>query len=497
MATARKRAGALGLALLFVLSVVAPAAAAGEGNTAINYGSDHADDVWIEEDQATIAVHDRAEFDSGLNYWDDSGERAMLPAELNESKNNTYEFRADALDDDDLRSFPRANDSDRTVDADEWTKDASGTAGSLTVTNVTPHDGVEAVEISTSSQSSGDRATFTYALDEHLDDPAKRTIFVIANVDTLDTDAVVDIEAVDADGDYKEAEINGSQDSDRVDVVANGTAEGVLYQSKLSDLSTNTTAGDGSFDEVAEVRVNISDADAAVQFTSLDVGRKTNVSIATKTMDDGDTETIEQNADGGWIATDSLDTLPAMLDDARINDLRVKGIQYGIEDVESGDVSAQYPSADAYPNFNAKLDYYARIKVPAPIDVTHSGLELRAEQGLVTERYNAYEYAEGVGDTEFSDISSSSWTDETDNLEGDEEEITLDDTISTGEEIAIHFKPLLLEDEESDLKKTGTGGGGGFWGGSGGGPLGTLVNTVAAGATFLAGLLGIRRYFGG
>lgn len=109
----------------------------------------------------TIAQHDRGEMTSELQYFDDSGEIATLPATVNSSQDTPYTFRADQIDSDAFTQFPRDKNVSA-IDATEWST-TSGASSSMTIsqTDGATASGVDSVEFN-ASVVSGETATATF-----------------------------------------------------------------------------------------------------------------------------------------------------------------------------------------------------------------------------------------------------------------------------------------------------------------------------------------------
>lgn len=492
MTVTRGRALALiGLVLLSsVVGAVGAAVAAG-GNDELNWDADSADDWYVYEDTLTVAEHNRSAMSSPLQFYNDNGDVDELPAQLNESIDNPVSVRADMVHADAYGIFPRkdaesGDNSASAVDASEWTSDLSGSAGSGSVSATTTPGGVDAVSISTSSQTSGDVATFTYSNFSISTDPAKRVPLLGVNVNTLDSGADVQVRFEDGGGDYAQAVINASATSSSKDVIANATGNGYIWQHKLADMSVQ--GDDGTLDSIEKIEVRVVDADADVSIFAVDAEHKTTLTFGERTTDDGETKTIEEVHAGGYQSLSALSTMGSWANDATISDLKVSGVEYRMSNLEAADVSTNFTSADAYPSFPTKLKQSGGLVVPSAIDLSHSGLSLRVEQSLVDERYKTFRYAEGVGDKDAEDVDS--WTDASNQLGGAGDTIVVDDTIQPGATIMPQEVVVLTADEVSNLRATG--GGAGPVGGGDGGIVGMLFSLPGLLFASLLGALGFK-----
>lgn len=446
---------------VFVVALLAISTAAGAGlvaaeNSAINY--EKGPNPYVAEDRLDKATHNMSSM-APLDYSNDNGEIVALPAELNSSVDEQYRIRWDKVSDDDLRQFPRDKDSVSALDSAEWTtsgltvSDSSGEVSGLSI--------------------SGSSGTATFSNFSALSDSNKRVLTAVFNVNTLQSGATVEIRAVDADGDYKAATINSTSDPSTDSVAAAATGNGYVYQQKLNALAVQGS-GDGSLGDISKITVSISGASADVTLTGFDVERKSPLTLG-KTMRDTDgdgdeeTVTVEEVTSPGELAVTDLSTLDSVFDDAVINDLGIMGVHYEAQYVGSEDVNVTFSDASNYPNYDSQLDANYRIVVPTAIDLSHSGLTLKAEQRFVESRYRTVEYAEGAGDADFGNISS--WTSLDSTYSSKDTTHTLDSTVQPGESYAFHSQILLQSDEVRELQQTG---GGGAPVSTGGGILGSI-----------------------
>ncbi|MBV0925021.1 hypothetical protein KTS45_12520 [Halomicroarcula limicola] len=411
-------------------------------NSTINY--EEGPDAYIYEERVDVAAHNMTAMDSPLQYYGDNGELRSLNATQNSSLNETVMVRYDKIDDEDLRKFPRSAENGSALDAGNWT--TSSASVSSTSTSLT---------VSTSGIASGSSGTATYDRVSIDSDPSKRVLFTVFNVDQLDSAADVTIRAVDSDGDYKAAEINSSASTDSTHVAATGQGNGYVFQQKLVDLPTEGS-GDGTFDNIESVEIVVSDADASVTLTGLDVERKSTIELG-ETYENGEATSFTEVDSPGEVGLTSLDTLPSMFDDATIEDLGVLGIEYRASDQPASDISANYTSADNYAGYPSKLDLYQRITVPTAIDISHHNLELRTEQKFISERYKVARMAEGTGDTDFENISS--WSDLSSTYNENGATHVLDASIQPGQSYVVNTLLVLQDDEVRMLQDTSPAGG--------------------------------------
>jgi len=442
----RRKLFAIGLAALVLLSAVAPAATA-----QVNDGSDHTQGAYIGVD-VTKDVH-QLSWSSPLTYEADDGSQSTLDATLNDSANNTFEYHASDLEAAALGEFPRKSDEENNsgsgLDASEWS-----TSGA-SVSDTEPAAGVEAVQVSASA--AGDSATYSnFSINE---DEPNRYLQLVLDVNSLSSGTEVQFRVIDDDGDYKTARINGSA-SLAEDVVATGTGDGYVYQRQLGKMTTNT-AGDGDFGNIEKVEVHFIGGTADVTLTGLNVEKMSTWSFGERKVDsdgDGDleTETVTEHKETGTLAINDLSTLGDEFSEGTIHDLTMP-VKFRTANLGTSDVQVNFTAADGYPSFSDRVNLYYRLELPSAYDLSYSNAELVAETELPSNRYLAVEFAEGVGDSEFSDIST--WSDATSSFDNEGDEVTLDTTIQPGQEIAIHAKYLVTGDERSAIESAGVVGG--------------------------------------
>jgi hypothetical protein len=343
---------------------------------------------------------------------------------------------------------------------------------------------VESLTFSTSSNTG--TATATYSDLSETSDPNKRVLQLIGNVEQLDSGATVEVVLQDGDGDEVTPSISSSADGTAKDVIANGTASGVIYQHRVGDLAVEGS-GDGSFDGIQKVIVRVSDADAEITITALNAERKSMWAFGTHRYENSDeewkTETVEETAQGGYQNITSTDSMGETFDDSTLSRLRIYDLRYRLQD-QPDDYSAEIVDADNIGGYPSKLVLEGRINVETAYELSHGEIEIKTEQNLAGERYQRLRYAEGVGDTATSEISDSSWVDASGDLGEQGNTITLDATGQSGTTYVVQVTPTLLEEEVSALQNTG---GGGFWSSGGGDNPFTSAYNWAVGA--IVGLL--------
>jgi hypothetical protein len=498
-----RRFTAVALAALLLLSTMGAGIVAAA--TTINYDASPAQSARVHEDVVTIEEHDRTDMTGALAYYDDAGEVTTLPADINSSETAPVQVHPGEINESQYRAFPRINREDGNnitwTNTGNWTTASSG-SGDMTLTKTTPAGDVQAVEFDITASGS-EWGEANYSKVDITSDAAKRVPLVGLNVDTLATDAVVDIRFVDADDDYVALEVNetdaNATGSD--EIIANSTGEAYITQERLSELDVEGS-GDGSLDEIQKIWVRGDGGNAVIEVFALDAESKSASDIARAYHDhddDGDLEweTIQDKNYAGYVNMTGLSDLGPMYDTAVVYDKRVRNIFYDVSYLTGDDERVLSSNAEDFPNFDQLVNASYRLEVPAPIDVSHGTLTLEAEQSLVGDRYVVAEYATDVGDTDFENITyTSARSSFTDGKKGDV--VVLANNVNAGEEHAIHFE-LLYTQSEFDALTSGVAAGGPV--GSGGGLFGGFFNTVwgwviGIGGSVL-GFLGLRRLFGG
>lgn len=494
-----KRLLAVSFVVLMVSSMaVGPAMAAGGG---FDYDHDDTPNAVLVSSETTVDKYDRGQMDDSLAYFGDDGDVQHMDAVVNASEDTPYLVRYDQVDDESVRLFPRvdgedANNVSAIKNSGDWTTDASATAGSASLTDATGSTapGIAAVGFSASSQTSGDVAVFTYDNFTVDSDAEKRVPQVIGSVDSLASGAEIQVRFNESDGDYKETVVNSSASASADDVIGTSTGSGYVWQQRLADLATKGS-GDGSFDAIDSVEVRIVDGDADLTLVGLDAERKGALTLGETVDSNDETVTVEERNSGGDMTVEltALETMGSEFDDAVIHNYRVQDVRFEQSQAADGDVSVEFGDAPNYA-YPEKVEYHARLSIPTAIDLSHSGLSFEDTQTFVSDRYATLRIAEGVGDTEFDNISSDSWTDKSSTYSASGETHVLDDTVQAGQSYVIHGVILLQDGDRDDLEGgDDAGGGGGFWGGSGGNPLGAALNWIVAAVMTVAGGLGLKR----
>lgn len=496
------------LAIFFALVVAAavPGTVA-SASPPINFGDDRAPNPYISENKLEIAEWDNSEFDSLTEYYNDDGDADQLPATVNSSQDEQFAFRADKVDEDSWQQFPRVDGESENnhtwLNASNWTtttNDGTNVTPTVTDDDDTTASGVPAVECSTSGMASGDTAHCEFETSVNItSDVSKRTLMFVGNINTLDGD--FELRLVDADGDYYYAVANSSVNATKDWAIANATGNGIVFQERTNDLKSS-----GTVDEIQKVRFNYSGGDQDVTIVGLDVEQKGTFDLAETRYDfdgDGDDDdsddvkTISEvydspNRPEGLINYTTVDTIGTELDDARLMDVDVWNVRYETADLtDSDDWDVAFEDAPNYGSYPSKLNMSVRLRVPSQIDLTHNTLDLVDEQGLVDERYAIVDVAEDTGSTNLTNVSDSDFSSKSGNYTNKDGTITLDDSVSAGQNYIIHQVVLLQDGEVDALKGSSTApAAGGPVGDGGGGFVGGLVDIVTTPLGAIVSVLG-------
>lgn len=487
--------GAALFALLLVASTASVAAAAMiDSPDRFAFGEDTVPDPNIDAD-VTKDTH-TVGWDA-TEYEDNSGEIEELNASVNSSNANPHTLIASDINASEYGEFPRKSDEDgdnsvSALDASEWTTDASGTAGSASKTDTTTAPGVDAVEFSTSSQTSGDTAKFTYSNFSVNSDVDKRYVQIVGDATTLDSGAEVMIRFEDSDSDYVEIDGQSGLLESNSTVLFNATGEGDVVQEQVGSMTVEGS-GDGSMSSITQVTVVIEDANAAVQIAGLNAEKLSEWTLGTERVDsDGDgepdsSETITEPHGSYTVESLGASTFSSAFDDARLKSVTTD-MRFGASDLtEEMDAEANVTDAESYPSYAYKADLYFRLQLPDAYDLSYSNAELEATVELPDERYKTVRTSEEVSDVGFENISS--WSDHTSSFTGQDSTVVLDGTVSPGDQIAVNFEEVVTEDERTNMFTAG-GAAGQFERDSGGGGIfGQILGAIGAilGGSWLLG----------
>ncbi|MFB6134881.1 MAG: hypothetical protein ABEJ55_07825 [Halanaeroarchaeum sp.] len=486
------------IAALLVVLVVASGAVSAAGFT-LDPSAEQYPETYYQEDDLTVLTHDRAEM--GFLEWEnDTGDIVPLDAHVNGTdQGEVVSYLASEVEDPEFAEYPRQdaeeNNSASALDASEWSVGGTNST-KISVTDATGSTApsVQAIQIATDgTMASGDDAYASYSNQSITDDPQKRYVQVIADVNTLDAGGA-ELQIRDGTGDYATAQLNTTQDATAMDVIANTTANGVIFQAQVGKLPL-VSGGDGTLDAIEELRFVATDTDVDMTLTAVNVEKKsmwdfgTTMVLDTSTDDTDDytTNTINQNPDGDRMQLTGLDTLGSWSSDSVIHNLVYLDVRYRMQDKPEA-TSIEFRSADNYPSYPTILDVSYTREIPTGYDLSHGDIDLVTEQSFLSERYTQLRYAEAIGDTDPADVSS--WTDLSSSLGDTNTTITVDSTIQPGATNSVQFETKLVEDQKDALEYSAAGG---FWGGSADQPwYMNIWNWAAGGVAGLVGAIGVK-----
>ena len=480
-----RRGAMLAGGALFATAMTA-GTAAGEGDLTINYDSEFAHEPTAIGD-VHVAEH-RPEFDAFGYVADDDSERVLEVASLasredEDEPNNPIRIRADMIDFDDGRAFPR--DLTHEVDGDEEdgsALDAEFWTGDL----ATIEDDGDALRL----QGSTGSATF----DEFTIDSGeqRRILQLVANVDTLEVDASVDVEVVDAAGNSVIATIDSAADDAADATIATTQGSGVIYQHQIGDLD-----GGSELDTLEEIVVTVDGAEADVTIHALNLESSSRWEFGTREYvndeDDLDDRTVYEQS--GYFGITSWSSL---YDSDRLSDATVYDVEYPDAELEATDVDVMTEDGGRY-DYDTRLHAVYSWDLPSAYDLDIELSELVDEVAHPSGRYLTMEVTTDESDVvTVDDVDDVEWTSRTSSYTdasiGDE--VSLSTTLDSADVFALHEDVLLTGDEASEVAVTESALGGPT-GREGGGFLSTILSVPGMILSGL-GIAGLwRAYTGG
>ncbi len=476
------------LVILTLSMVVSLAATPGLAQSStINTDADAAPNAEL-EGNVTIDGYEMAW--SGLQYENDAGDVTDFPGRVDPQRDNPYSFIASDVNFSDAEGFPHANESVSALDSDEWS--ASGANSSkMTISDVETAPGKDALRVSTSSMAAGDTATATFSDVSITSDENKRYLQLVLDANTVDSGVVANVSVVDSDGDHYDATLDPSADSENTHTITTATGEGVIFQQQLGDMDL-IADGDGSFNDISKVEIVVTEADAEVDISAINVDKTSPWVFGEELKDNDDDDDLEEveikENQGGALSLHSLSSIGPAFDSATILGLTVDFKQTAA-DLDSEDVSVEFEEADQYPNFEHKFNGHFRYEAPDAYDLSYANLEVVDEVARPGSRYETVEYAEGTGDTEFDDIDP--WTGITSSYGSMSSNVTVTTSVSAGSPVVLHFEYVVTDDEKNAIENVG--GAMGPTGDDEGGFLSMLFSLPGVIVSGVAAFLGGRR----
>ena len=464
------------------------------------------------EATVTIDGFDGSRMSSLLEYIDDSGDVADLrdygarvrPRDntdtADDSGYNPVTLRADRLANDFYTAFPR--DATADVDSDdekedvsaiyhsgEWSKDMSGSGGSMTISN-TNGEADDVLELDVSG-TSGDVARADLDLSAYgaeVDSAARNFVQAVVNVSGSDADTVVNVKVHD-----------GS--NTKTVQLADGDGNGMVTQIRIEDAS-----GD-AIDQVDMVSITVEEGSATVEVVGLDIERPEKWEFGTQEYYDStdenlDTQTVEEPS--GTFDVLGFDGLSSAFTDAEIVKYDVDA-DFRLAESDQATVYHEFTDDAQDYGYDERLRMIANIKLPAAIDLSYASEEFVDEVVLPGSRHISVERATDMDDPvtldEYDDDEDSVTDDFVDrtsdyNDGSADDTISLSSSITPGDEQVLLFDAGLRSDWRDELEDTGGAIGGPTGQTGGGGIIGFLSSIPGMIASGLS--LGIlARWFSG
>ena len=446
------------------------------GRGGLDWSSAYVQNPYIEEAALVRARHRMAwgADDEALRaYEDDNGDKSMLPGYVpRDDTENVLTVRADKFDFPAATKFPRGEtydgDGDGTadeevtaLDATHWTG-TNSTNGTVSISDA-DLDVSDALTVSSSSVPSGETVKAAFSDVSITDSPSKRFLQFVINVSTLESGATVEVAVIDDDGDEKVVSASPGADTTTASVFADATGDGYVLQQRLADLST-VANGDGAFDSIDSVEVRISDANATVTLTALDIEAKSRWLFGSYLANEGtdSEERVKRYEPGsGTFTVTGLDTLGDGLghEDAVIHDVE-QPFRYTLE-ASSYDYEYRFREATDYPGFSWLFDQRGKFEVPTAIELTHSGLTMYDMATVPANRYKEVWTASGIEDVAFDDLDDD--TDKTyhgASYDSEGKEVTLISSATGATVYGYGASVLATDDDKSGAIDAPSGGGG-------------------------------------
>jgi hypothetical protein len=428
----------------------------------------------------------------------------LAPRPTEGEPHNPVQVSAGAIGLDAYGAFPREEQYDEdgdgsadtdvsALDATHWTKDVSGSAGTMTIADDQSAGGVNGLRVSTSSQGTGDVAIA--ALDpsyiDFTEDIDRRYIQLGVDVDTLESAATVDIVLRDSNSNEVVVSIDDGLTLDDTDVVATSTGDAVVYQQQIGDINADTLT------DIQAYEVQVSEGNADVLFFWQDLERTTDIAFGTEEYldadDNVDTQTLYEPS-GSYSITE-LGTVDDLLAGGTFLDVTYD-IHLAASEASTDWHEFQFVEADRYDR-DLRYQVVYNHDPPAAFDLNWSLDELFVEQSHPSNRYISVKTATGSEQFVLDDRDSDtvSWTSRTGNFDKEiGDEVSMTTVVNAGDVTGIYFDVLVDEGEKDDM--TGSAAVGGPTGQSGG-FLDKILSVPGMILTAVIGGLGLRRVFGG
>ena len=427
-------------------ATLATAATAGtvsaEGGLTINFDSEFSHEP-VAVGDVTVAEH-RPEFNHFGYVADDDSERTLDEASLAErdeddEPHNPVRIRADYVEFDDRRAFPRdltTTDEDdeeedgSALDAEFWEGDLS-----------TVEDDGDELRL----QGTNGSVTF----DEFTIDSGeqRRMLQLIANVDVLEADATVEVDVVDAAGASVSAVIDPDADEADDATIATSQGSGVLYQQQVGDLD-----GGEDLDTLEEISVTVSGGEADLTLYGLNLESSSSWEFGTREYLDEDDEVDSDpvTEQKGYFGITDLSTL---YEGDRLSDATIHYVEYPDAEMLPTDIVVETEDGGRH-GYDTRLHAVYSWDLPSAYDLEIDLTELVDEVAHPSGRYLTMEIETSLSEpADMEDVDDLEWTSRTsrytDASIGDE--VDLSTTVDSADVFALHENTLLTSSEESDL----------------------------------------------
>ena len=458
-----------------------------DGQLVPNFGSELTPAPWV---TAEVEVAEHTPEMSDLGYIDNDGNQVSLadaggvlaPYDEPDEAQNHVRIRADYIDADILRDFPR--DVTRTVDdeeepvsaldAQEWTSDntVEDVGDALRVTGL---------------------GTATFDNFEIDSGEQRKHLQVVANVNLLEADSTVSVRVIDAAGNSVEATIDPDGDTADEHVIATAQNNGIGYQTQLGEMT-----GGQDLDTIEEVEIEIAGADAEVVFYGLDLENESKLSFGQRQRidEDDEVETVTVREPTGWTGIQSTDDLDEDFGDATVENVRYDA-EFRAEELPNSDIEVMVEETDRHDR-PARYHMVGGFDTPSAFDLS---IDLETLYGQVRHSSSRYLTAEIETSLDelptMADVDDIEWTDRTADFEGGsiDDELELSSTVSSADVIGFHFD-LNVEDDVAEEMSMAPGGGGAAFDDNGG-LMSTIRGWALAIGTGIVSTLAALRFWGG
>lgn len=463
----------------------------------------------------TIAEHRRSSMDD-LGYIDDEGNEVSLadegavlaPDDDEDQPHNPVRIRADKFETGEYTDLPRGavHDADgdgdaeedvRVVDAEHWTVDESGTAGTMTVEDASN----DTLRVSTSSQGAGDVAIATFDLstvgeEDHTitDGMSRKVIQAVLNVDILESGALATVKVEDSAGAAVEAYVDPDGTRDDDDTIATAQGDGFAYQTQVGDLEGLQSV---ELADIQKIRVEVAEANADLVFAGLNVERESRWSYGIREFLNADeeieTKTVREPA--GYTGIVSTSDLDDTFGGATVRDIEVD-VEFQATELPAANLEVRVEDEDRLDR-PKRYEYVGGVEFPTAYDLSPTMGSLFGEVTLPDSRYvevGIEATLDEVPTLEDVDDDAIEWTDRTSDYEGGaiDDELELSSTLSSDAVTGWYFDLNVDEDEASAMARESDGGGAPAFD-EGGGFMSSIRGWALAGVAGVVGFFGMMK----